>query len=75
MHLPQLRGKLGIYQKTEWKRNEKREWIITPAIVVDGEFEVKDEAMIFLYIHQFQGRYKNVPFVPYKSNEHLTAND
>ena len=75
LHLPQLRGKLDIYHKTVWKRNDNKERIITPAIVIDGEFEVKDEAMNFLYTHVFKGRYKNVTFVPYKSNDLLTSHD
>lgn len=31
--------------------------------------------MIFLYIHVFKGRHKNVTFVPYKSNDLLTSRD
>ena len=74
-HLPHLKEKLDIYQKTVYKWNDKKERIITPAIVIDGDFAVKDEALNFLYSHTFQGRYKNVTFVPYKSNDVFTAED
>ena len=74
-HHPHLKEKLDIYQKTVYKWNDKKERIITPAIVIDGDFAVKDEALNFLYSHTFQGRYKNVTFVPYKSNDVFTAED
>ena len=74
-HLPHLTNKLDIYQKTVYKWSDSKERIITSAVVVDGAFEVKDEALNFLYSHKFTGKYKNVTFVPYKSNEVFTASD
>lgn len=58
-----------------YKWNDKKERIITSAIVIDGAFEIKDEALNFLYSHTFSGRYKNVTFVPYKSNEVFKPSD
>ena len=58
-----------------WKWNEKKEKIITLAIVIDGDVSAKDEVLKFLYAHKFTGRYENVTFVPYQSNEDFTPED
>ena len=73
--LPHLREKVDIYQKKVWKKNKTNERIMTLAIVIDGDFNVKDEVLDMLYTHQFQGRYSNVTFVPYASNDEFTPDD
>ena len=73
--LPHLEGKLDIYQKKVFKKNDKNEKIATMAIVIDGDFDIKDEVFDFLYSHKWDGRYKDVSFVPYKSNSNFTKED
>ena len=53
-HLPDLKGKLDIYQKKVWKWNERKEKIITLAIVIDGDMEVKNE-VFFCSIRMMNG--------------------
>lgn len=50
--LPHLEGRLDIYQKKVFKKNEKNEKIATMAIVIDGDYEVKDEVFDFMYKHK-----------------------
>ena len=45
------------------------------AIVIDGDFDVKDEVFDFLYSHKWDDRYSNVTFIPYKSNDVFTRDD
>ena len=73
--LPDLKGKLDIYHKKVFKKNEKNEKISTMAIVIDGDFDVKDDVFNFLYRHKWSGRYQDVSFVPYKSNDTFTKQD
>ena len=43
--------------------------------MIDGDVSAKDEVLKFLYTHKFTGRYENVTFVPYQSNEDFTPED
>ena len=70
-----MEGKLDIYQKKVFKKNEKNEKMATMAIVIDGDFDSKDEVFDFLYSHEWSGRYQDVSFVPYKSNDTFTKQD
>ena len=45
------------------------------AIVIDGDFDIKDQVFDFLFSHKFQGRYKNVTFVPYSTNDDFSHED
>ena len=74
-HLPDFKDRLDIYQKKVWKWNNKKEKIITLAIVIDGDFDIKDQVFDFLFSHKFQGRYKNVTFVPYSTNDDFSHED
>ena len=73
--LPHLEGELDIYQKKVFKKSDKNEKIATMTIVIDGDFDVKDEVFDFLFSHEWSGRYQDVSFVPYKSNEAFTKQD
>lgn len=69
---PYLDGKLDIYQKQIYNWSIDNQKVITSGIVVDGDLAIKNEAFKFLYEHKFTGRYSQVSFVPYKTNEVLT---
>ena len=72
---PNLRGKLDIYQKQIYNWTEDKKRVITVGIVLDGDISVKNEAFKFLYEHKWQGRYDQISFIPYKTNEVLTKED
>lgn len=74
-HAPTLKNKLDIYQKQIYNWTEDNKKVITVGIVVDGDFKVKDETFRFLFEHKWSGRYKNVTFIPYRTNEVLTKQD
>ena len=48
---------------------------MTLAIVIDGDFDVKNAVLDMLYTHQFMGRCSNVNFVSYASNDDFTPDD
>ena len=66
---PNIQGKLTIYRKEIFHWDDDRKKFKAQAIVLDGAIESKDEILSFLYEHQWQGRYQDVVFVPYKTNE------
>ena len=72
---PHLKGKLDIYQKQiyNWTKDKKR--VFTVGIVLDGDLAVKNEAFKFLFEHKWSGRYSQISFIPYKTNEVLTKED
>ena len=72
---PSLKNKLDIYQKQIYGWTDDGKKVITVGIVVDGDISVKDEAFKFLYEHKWSGRYRDISFIPYSTNEVLTKED
>ena len=69
---PHVRGKLTIYRKEVFHWDENNTKIRAQAIVLDGAIEHKNDILTFLYEHKWEGRYQDVAFVPYKTNESFT---
>lgn len=74
-HAPTLQNKLDVYKKQIYNWTEDNKKVISVGIVVDGDITIKDEAFRFLFEYKWSGRYKNVTFIPYKTNEVLTKKD
>lgn len=70
-----MRGKLDVYQKQIYAWTDDNKKVITMGVVVDGDISVKDATFKFLYEHKWGGRYRDVSFIPYSTNEVLTKED
>ena len=71
-HRSHFRGKVIIYAKEVYHYKERDVKVKTYAIVFDCHMEIKDDFIEFMYSHQWTGRYQQLTFVPYKSNEIFT---
>ena len=74
-HQPHLQGKLDIYKKQIYAWSDDNKKIITQGVVIDGDISVKGGTFKFLYEHRWSGRYKNVSFIPYSTNEVFTKSN
>lgn len=70
---PSLKCLITIYMKEIWTWSENKSKVSSEAIVIDGAHECRELLMKFLFEHKWCNRYRNVIFVPYKTNEIYTT--
>ena len=74
-HKPNLKGFITVYAKTVFYYRKDNSKVKTYAIAIDGSWEKQQEILEFLYEHEWEGRYKKVTYVPYKTNQYFTKED
>ena len=70
-----LMKKIKLYPRTIFTVDDHGAKTITNAIVVDGSLEHSKQIMEFLYKIEWDKRYKNVSFVPFRTSNILTKDD
>ena len=72
---PTLGKRIKLYPRTIFTVLDDRKKTITNGIIVDGAIEEAKEIMKFLYSIDWNDKYKNVNFVPFRASVSLTLKD
>ena len=74
-HKPDLKDMITVYAKEVYYYRADNSKIKAYAVAIDGSWEKQTEIVGFLYSHDWEGRYENVTYVPYKTNHFFTKED
>ena len=68
-------SKIKVYPRTIFTVNGEGKKNITNAVIIDGALEDAKEIMKFLYSIDWDKKYRDVSFVPFRSSQTLTKQD
>lgn len=72
---PTLGNRIKLYPRTIFTATDDGKKTITNAIIIDGAVEEAKDIMKFLYSIDWNEKYKNVNFVPFRTSNRLTLKD
>ena len=71
-HDKTIAKKINIYPRQFWEKHEQLGRVRSDMLYVVGAWNAREDIMDFLFSVQWQGKYKDISFMPFQTNDNFT---